>query len=310
MLLLPALNQMIDITTTRNLAFQLHPRRVICGMRFLVALTSAVPAGYGTAGGKSRRRLHAIGLAVVIALQLLAPARVGRASSWRQARESEEDTMLAPMRKSIKETFPFIAAAYRACVTSCKQQLSKRRIRRLLKAREEICLELGAGDKKGEGGWVTIDISRNCDVFWDLRNGLPFPDESIKKIYSSHFFEHLTFKEGQKFLDECIRVLVSGGIFSICVPNAKLYMEAYIQCKDLDTNKFFNYKRAYNNTTRIDYVNFIAYMDGLHKYMFDEENLLHILESRGFKNVHLRQFDPSLDSQARDFESIYAEAEK
>jgi hypothetical protein len=87
-------------------------------------------------------------------------------------------------------------------------------------------------------------------------------------------------------------------------------MEAYIQCKDLDTNKFFNYKRAYNNTTRIDYVNFIAYMDGLHKYMFDEENLLHILESRGFKNVHLRQFDPSLDSQARDFESIYAEAEK
>jgi hypothetical protein len=68
MLLLPALNQMIDITTTRAMAVQLHPPFIIFAMLFLVALASALLAGYGMAGGKSRRWLHVIGFAVVIAL--------------------------------------------------------------------------------------------------------------------------------------------------------------------------------------------------------------------------------------------------
>jgi hypothetical protein len=44
--------------------------------------------------------------------------------------------------------------------------------------------------------------------------------------------------------------------------------------------------------------------------MFDEENLLYVLKSKAFRNAHLRSFDPSLDLKERDFESIYAEAEK
>jgi hypothetical protein len=44
--------------------------------------------------------------------------------------------------------------------------------------------------------------------------------------------------------------------------------------------------------------------------MFDVENLLFILKSKGFRNVRLRPLDPSLDIKERDLESIYAEAEK
>jgi hypothetical protein len=44
--------------------------------------------------------------------------------------------------------------------------------------------------------------------------------------------------------------------------------------------------------------------------MFDEENLVFILKSAGFANIRLRQFDPNIDMQERDFESIYAQAEK
>jgi len=40
--------------------------------------------------------------------------------------------------------------------------------------------------------------------------------------------------------------------------------------------------------------------------MFDEENLVFILKSKGFRNVRLREFDPSLDMPERDIESIYA----
>lgn len=184
-----------------------------------------------------------------------------------------------------------------------------RYVNHLLKEREEIFLEVGAGCKKGKNGWVTLDMVKDCDIFWDLRNGIPFPDRCISKIYSSHFLEHLSFEEGQKFMDECLRVLLPGGKFSICVPNAKIYIEAYLMNKDVD-DAYLAYKPAYNSTTKIDYVNYMAYMAGHHKYMFDKENLIHILKSKGFKNVHLREFDPDVDLKERDFESIYAEGEK
>ncbi|MDQ7787603.1 MAG: methyltransferase domain-containing protein [Thermodesulfovibrionales bacterium] len=218
--------------------------------------------------------------------------------------------MISRIKRFTEVKFPFLLVLIRDGVKAIKHQISKRGINRLLKEKSEIFIEVGAGDKKGENGWLTIDITKDCDIFWDLRKGIPFPDKSISKIYSSHFFEHLSFIEGQQFLDECKRVLIPDGTFSICVPNARLYIEAYVRAISLDENQFFGYKPAYNNTTKIDYVNYTAYMDGHHKYMFDEENLLYILKSKGFRNVRLRQFDPKLDLKARDFESIYAEAEK
>jgi predicted SAM-dependent methyltransferase len=218
---------------------------------------------------------------------------------------------LAPnIKPLVKANFPTLVSIIRALRHFTRVQISRSRVRRLLRTKKEIYLEVGAGNKKGQDGWVTIDLTKLCDVYWDLRRGLPFPSESIAKIYSSHFLEHLSFKEGQSFLDDCLRVLVPGGTFSICVPNAKLYIEAYLELTPLDKGLFLSYKPAYNNTTKIDYVNYTAYMDGHHKYMFDEENLLYVLKSKGFRNVKLREFDPGLDLEVRHYESIYAEAQK
>ncbi|BBL75528.1 hypothetical protein [Methylomagnum ishizawai] len=66
-LLLPALNTMFDITTTRTMANLLHPPFVIYLMLFGVALISALLAGYGMAGGHSRNWLHMVGFALVLA---------------------------------------------------------------------------------------------------------------------------------------------------------------------------------------------------------------------------------------------------
>ena len=68
MLLLPALNQMIDITTTRAMAAQTHPPLVIFAMLFGLGLASALLAGHGMAGGRSRNWLHMIGFAAVMAV--------------------------------------------------------------------------------------------------------------------------------------------------------------------------------------------------------------------------------------------------
>jgi len=207
------------------------------------------------------------------------------------------------MKKTIKK---IIEPAYQ----KFKKEISKQKIRHILTEKEDLLIELGAGNKSGKNGWLTIDMTRNCDIFWDLRNGIPFPNESITKIYSSHFFEHLTYKEGQDILDECLRVLIPGGIFSICVPNARLYVEAYLFDTDFDIDMYIGYKPAFNNVTKIDYINYIAYMDGHHKFMFDEENLIQILKLKGLNNVHLRPFDPTIDLEERNIGSIYAEAEK
>ena len=68
MLLLPALNQMIDITTTRTMAGQMHPPKVIFIMLFGLALASALLAGYGMSGGRSRDWLHLLAFAMVMAI--------------------------------------------------------------------------------------------------------------------------------------------------------------------------------------------------------------------------------------------------
>ena len=188
-------------------------------------------------------------------------------------------------------------------------QATKKKIERALAENDSVYLELGAGKKKGSNGWLTIDLNRCCDLSWDLRKGIPFPDNSLEKLYSSHLFEHLSYRESQKFLDECLRVLKPGGTFSICVPNARIYIEAYVN-RDTKLEGFFGHKPAYNNTTRIDYVNYVAYLGGEHKHMFDEDSMLHILSEKGFKNVRLRDFDPETDLEARHFESLYAIGEK
>lgn len=68
MLLLPALNAMIDITTTRTVALQTHPPFVIFAMLGLLALVCSLLAGYAMAGGKSRSLVHSVGFAVVLTL--------------------------------------------------------------------------------------------------------------------------------------------------------------------------------------------------------------------------------------------------
>lgn len=68
MLLLPALNDMIDITTTRTLATEMHPPVAIFGMLVFLALASALLAGYGMSGSRSTSWLHVTGFAAVMAL--------------------------------------------------------------------------------------------------------------------------------------------------------------------------------------------------------------------------------------------------
>lgn len=214
------------------------------------------------------------------------------------------------MKRTLKKLLPLFAInLLKYCLHEKRLLFNKRRIVSLCRNDGEICLEIGSGSKKGKGIWKTLDLALGCDFYWDLALGLPFSDNRVSMIYSSHVFEHFTHTEATALLAECHRVLISNGIFSICVPNARPYLESYVGGSPLQES-FYSYRAALHGTTGMDYVNYMAYMNGTHKNMFDENSLLSMLARAGFRNVRLRAFDPSLDMAERDYQSIYAHAVK
>ncbi len=67
-LMLPALNEMIDITTTRAMAIQNHPPPAIFILLVTLCLVGALLVGYGTSPNRHRGWLHTIIFALILSL--------------------------------------------------------------------------------------------------------------------------------------------------------------------------------------------------------------------------------------------------
>jgi len=71
LLVIPALNDMIDITTTRAVALRTHTPPVILGTLVLLTLICSLLVGYGLAGGKAyATNLHMAGFALMMTLTI------------------------------------------------------------------------------------------------------------------------------------------------------------------------------------------------------------------------------------------------
>jgi len=67
MLVTPALNAMFDIASTRNMAVRAHPPMVIFLLLGVLTLIGGLFAGYGMSADATRKWLHTIGFAVIMA---------------------------------------------------------------------------------------------------------------------------------------------------------------------------------------------------------------------------------------------------
>ena len=77
-----------------------------------------------------------------------------------------------------------------------------------------IRLDIGCGKTTPEG-WVGIDaIDFGQKHVHDVRQGIPYEDNSVDEVRSSHFVEHLTGAERVAFFNDLWRVMKDGATAS------------------------------------------------------------------------------------------------
>ena len=94
-------------------------------------------------------------------------------------------------------------------------------------------LNLGCGRRR-HPGWTNADLVPDAgDVLRvDLRRPLPFADGTFTAVYASHVLEHLAPADAAGLIREIARVLVSGGIVRIVVPDLEGIVRAYLASLD------------------------------------------------------------------------------
>jgi predicted SAM-dependent methyltransferase len=198
----------------------------------------------------------------------------------------------------------------RAGLTTLLSPYEKRKAETFEQTHSPLRLHLGSGTVY-MAGWVNIDTARpghKRDLNWDLTKGLPFSDGTVTAVFSEHMLEHFTLEASYRLFQEIFRVLQSGGILRISVPNLRRYVESY-----LGLNPLISQYRP-NSPTAACALNEIFYLHG-HRTMFDFETLSLMLTDVGFANTKECQFQdsaltPCPDHPMRQTESLYVEATK
>ena len=83
----------------------------------------------------------------------------------------------------------------------------------------KISIDIGCG-ANCVAGFVGLDaIDFGQKYVHDVRQGLPFDDDSVDEVRSSHFVEHLTGQERIHFFNDLYRVMKVGATAQIVTPN-------------------------------------------------------------------------------------------
>jgi len=91
-------------------------------------------------------------------------------------------------------------------------------------------LNLGCG-RYFDPNWTNVDLDPSVKgvLKCDLRNGIPFEDQSFDVVYHSHVLEHYTREDGKRFVKECWRVLTPGGVLRVVVPDLEEVTRCYLE---------------------------------------------------------------------------------
>jgi predicted SAM-dependent methyltransferase len=195
--------------------------------------------------------------------------------------------------------------------------LRKRELRR----RNGLLVNVGCGPFGLPNGWVNLDLAalENIYLRTDCRRQLPMADSSCRGIHVEMFLEHLDpFDEVPVFLREIYRCLETNGVARFIVPDAALFIEAYINAGWDSMNEISYGSEDWSKSfaSKMDALNHIFQQGYEHYGGWDFERLKHVLHEAGFSRIRRCIFssgDFPLGAIDRDFHrknGLYVEARK
>jgi SAM-dependent methyltransferase len=125
----------------------------------------------------------------------------------------------------------------------------------------------------------------------DLRQPLPFKNGRFSAVYSSHTIEHLFYDDAVVLIAECCRVLKSGGVCRIVVPDLAATVQEYLRSSrdniadaaDQLMDGLLLHSRSREAGLLGLYHRMFAYHQ--HKWMYDAKSLSKIMSDAGFKDI-------------------------
>ena len=143
-------------------------------------------------------------------------------------------------------------------------------------------IEFGCGETPTKPGFLTCDIRDlpGIDfvcVAWDIDQHVAA--ESVEEIFSRHFFEHLTFQQGQRLMQTWYHILQVGGVCEIMVPNMDYHIQQWLNPRN---NKDFGHACA----------GFWGWQRGtfddtwdIHKSGYNYDSLARLMSVTGFREI-------------------------
>jgi predicted SAM-dependent methyltransferase len=154
-------------------------------------------------------------------------------------------------------------------------------------------LHIGCG-KKYLKGYKHVDVIPFDHVDFECDAGKLdiINDESATEIYACHILEHVKRNEVSEVLEEWCRVLKSGGVLRIAVPDFESVVQAYLSGEKIPSLLGLLYGGQ-------------TYDYNFHHVAFDFSYIKEVLEEAGFINVERYDWQTFLPSDFDDFSRAY-----
>jgi predicted SAM-dependent methyltransferase len=108
-------------------------------------------------------------------------------------------------------------------------------------------IEFGCGETPTKEGFKTCDIRDLPGIdfvcsAWDIDKLVE--ENSVNEIFSRHFFEHLTFKQGEYLLTVWHKILKPGGRIEMMIPNMRAHVQQWIDGDSRAARNIYGHQRG------------------------------------------------------------------
>ncbi len=135
----------------------------------------------------------------------------------------------------------------------------------------------------------------------NLTRPLPYPANSVACVYAGEVWEHFEYPDAVRLTAECVRLLAPGGVLRVCVPDGAafwanylaLYREQMARPKATRTAAPLREQVAKYFRDICTRKRWVGSMGHVHKWQFDEVQLVELFEACGLTGVRRMPFHDS-----------------